>query len=154
MPGVPQFRTDFFRNFVPRIARHCCAVHGEYPASVQGGTGDSAADKRRAENDSLGVLAEPSVVSVGLSPEGQIPSEEERRLLGEAIGQLTPKCRAAFTLRVFQLCSFREIALRLGMTPKAVENHIGRALRETHEYLRNRCRLGTDHGRHSPSAER
>lgn len=115
---------------------------------------DSLRHTRVAKSDSLGDSTESSVISSGPSPEGQILAEEEDRLLREAVAQLTPQCRAAFTLRVFHSCSHKEIALRLGISPKTVENHIGRALRETHEFLRKRYQLGTDHGRHSSSAER
>jgi RNA polymerase sigma-70 factor (ECF subfamily) len=115
---------------------------------------DSLRHTRLAKTDALGDLTESPVVSSGPSPDGEILAEEERRLLREAVEQLSPQCRAAFTLRVFQFCSYKEIALRLGISPKTVENHIGRALRETHEYLRKRYQLGTDHGRHSSPAKR
>lgn len=117
---------------------------------------DSLRHMRIARNDSLGDwdalgdLSESSVVS----PEGQTLVEEESRLLREAVAQLTPQCRAAFTLRVFEFYSYKQIALRLGISPKTVENHIGRALRETHAYLRKRYQLEIDHGRHSSPAER
>jgi RNA polymerase sigma-70 factor (ECF subfamily) len=118
-----------------------------------------AADRRRhsrlAKTDTLGDLSHSPVVSSGTSLEGEILAEEECRLLREAIEQLSPQCRAAFQLRVFQGCSYKEIALRLSIAPKTVENHIGRALRETHEYLRKRYQLTTtDHGRRSSTAGR
>ena len=115
---------------------------------------DSLRHTRMAKTDSLGDLSESSVVSSGPSPEGETLAEEEGRLLREAVEQLSPQCRAVFTLRVFQFCSYKEIALRLGISPKTVENHIGRALRETHEYLRKRYQLGADRGRHSSPAKR
>jgi RNA polymerase sigma-70 factor (ECF subfamily) len=115
---------------------------------------DSLRHTQMAKTDSLGDLSESSVVSSGPSPEGETLADEEGRLLREAVEQLSPQCRAAFTLRVFQFCSYKEIALRLGISPKTVENHIGRALRETHDYLRRRYQLGTDHGRHSSPAKR
>jgi hypothetical protein len=43
----------------------------------------------------------------------------------------------------------------LGIAPKTVENHLSRALRETHEYLRKRYQLtATEHGRRSSTAGR
>ena len=118
-----------------------------------------AADSRRhtrlAKTDLLGDLSQSPVVSSGPSLEGEVLAEEECRLLREAMEQLSPQCQAAFRLRVFHSCSYKEIATRLGIAPKTVENHIGRALRETHEYLRKRYQLtATEHGRSSSTAER
>jgi RNA polymerase sigma-70 factor (ECF subfamily) len=62
-------------------------------------------------------------------------------LLEEAVARLSPQCRAAFTLRVFGGCSYREIAQQLRISPKTVENHIARALRQTHQYMRRRYQL-------------
>ena len=113
-----------------------------------------AANSRRhtrlAKTDLLGDFSESRVVASGPSVEGEILAEEEGRLLREAVEQLSPQCRAAFTLKVFHGCSYKEIALRLGISPKTVENHIGRALRETHDYLRRRYEMtATGHGRSS-----
>jgi len=115
---------------------------------------DSLRHTRMAKTDSVGDLSDSSVVSSGPSPEGQILAEEEGRLLREAVEQLTPQCRAAFTLQVFHFCSYKEIALRLGISPKTVEKHIARASRETHEYLRKRYQMGGDRGRHTSPAKR
>ena len=101
-----------------------------------------AADSRRhgrvARTDSLGDFDGSGVVSAGESPEGQALEDERARLLRDAIEHLTPQRRAVFALKVFHGCSYKEIAQRLGLSPKTVENHIARALRETHKYLRQR----------------
>jgi len=101
-----------------------------------------AADSRRhnrvAKTDPLGDRADSEVVSLSESPEGQVLADERSRLLRQAIERLSPQCRAAFVLRVFHECSYKEIAQRLGITRKTVENHIARALRETHQDLRQR----------------
>jgi RNA polymerase sigma-70 factor, ECF subfamily len=118
-----------------------------------------AANSRRhtrlAKTDTLGDLSQSGVVPSGTSLEGEVLAEEEGRLLREAVEQLSPQCRATFQLRVFQGCSHKEIAQRLGIAPKTVENHLSRALRETHEYLRKRYQLtATEHGRRSSTAGR
>jgi RNA polymerase sigma-70 factor (ECF subfamily) len=116
---------------------------------------DSRRHMRLAKTDTLGDLSQSPVVTSGSSLEGEVLADEESRLLREAVEQLSPQCRAAFQLRMFQGYSYKEIAEILGLAPKTVENHIGRALRETHEYLRRRYQLTTtDHGRHSSSADR
>jgi RNA polymerase sigma-70 factor (ECF subfamily) len=108
-----------------------------------------------AKTDPFGDLSQSSAASSGASVEGEILAEEEWRLLREAIEQLSPQCRAAFKLRVFQACSYKEIALRMGISPKTVENHIGRALSETTEYVRERYQMtASGHGRRSSIAER
>ena len=116
---------------------------------------DSRRHTRLAKTDALGDLSQSPVVASSHSLEGEVLAEEEGRLLREAVDQLSPQCRAVFQLRMFQGCSYKEIAERLGLAPKTVENHIGRALRETHEFLRKRYQLTiTDHGRRSSTADR
>jgi RNA polymerase sigma-19 factor, ECF subfamily len=69
-------------------------------------------------------------------PEKCAIAEEELRLLQQAVAQLPTQCGAVFSLRIFQAYSYKDIAERLGISPRTVENHIARALRHTHEYLR------------------
>ncbi len=69
------------------------------------------------------------VVGVG------IDRDERNRLVQEAIDRLPPQCCAAFTLRIFHECSYKEVADRLGISVKTVEKHISRAIRETNRYL-------------------
>lgn len=118
-----------------------------------------AADSRRhtrlARTDMLGDFSQSPVVSSGTTLEGEMLAEEEARLLRVAVQQLSPQCRAAFQLRVFHGCSYKEIAQRMGLAPKTVENHIGHALRETHNFLRRRYQLtATDHGRRTSTSDR
>src|SRR3981189_104888 len=72
------------------------------------------------------------------SLEAELLRDERNRLVQEAIDRLPPQCRAAFTLRVFHDCSYKEVAERLGISAKTVEKHIARGLRETHTYLKRR----------------
>jgi RNA polymerase sigma factor (sigma-70 family) len=101
-----------------------------------------AADARRhklvAKTDTLGDFDSPGVVPPSASLETELVVDEQSRLLKEAIERLSPQCRAVFTLKVFHACSYKEIAHRLSLSPKTVENHVARALRETHAYMRRR----------------
>ena len=72
------------------------------------------------------------------SLEAELLRDERNQLIQEAIDRLPPQCRAAFTLRVFHECSYKEVADRLGISAKTVEKHIARGLRETHSYLKRR----------------
>ena len=58
--------------------------------------------------------------------------------IAPALRSLPPQCRAAFTLRIFHECSYKEVAERLGISVKTVEKHISRAIRETNSYLKGR----------------
>lgn len=102
---------------------------------------DSFRRERVRKTASLGDFDVSNVVSQDESPEGALLSDERSRLLKEAIERLSPQCRAACTLRIFHGCSYQEIAQRMGVSPKTVENHIARALRETHDYLRQRYQM-------------
>ncbi len=81
------------------------------------------------------------------SLETEVLRDERNRLIQEAIDRLPPQCRAAFALRVFHECSYKEVADRLGISAKTVEKHIARGLRETHSYINRRySATRRDHG--------
>lgn len=77
-------------------------------------------------------------------PESDIgDNAEERYLEGElqvhiqeAIDELPPRCRTIFQLSRHEELTYREIAERLDISIKTVENQMGKALK----YLRNRLR--------------
>lgn len=79
------------------------------------------------------------------SLESGLIRDERNRLVQEAIDRLPPQCRAAFTLRIFHECSYKEVAQRLGISVKTVEKHIARAMRETNSYLNGRYRVTRRH---------
>jgi RNA polymerase sigma-70 factor (ECF subfamily) len=92
--------------------------------------------RRIMERGVLGDFGDSLVNSESL--EAQLLRDERNRLIQEAIDRLPPQCRAAFTLRVFHECSYKEVADRLGISAKTVEKHIARGLHETHRYLKRR----------------
>jgi RNA polymerase sigma-70 factor (ECF subfamily) len=102
---------------------------------------DSRRRSRIASSETVEDLETSNVVGSSESLEDQLLAIERRCLLEEAVARLSPQCRAAFTLRVFGGCSYREIAQQLRISPKTVENHIARALRQTHQYMRRRYQL-------------
>lgn len=95
---------------------------------------------RGLQSNELGDFDPPDVVSTGDCPEAALLSAERSQLLKQAVARLPPQCRAVFILRAFHGCSHKEIAQRLGVSPKTVENHLARAVRETHEYIHRRYR--------------
>ncbi len=74
-----------------------------------------------------------------ISPTQSLLADELSTRLHRAIGQLPEQCRRAFELSRFEELSYKEIADRLGIATKTVENQIGKALRflrtELSDYL-------------------
>jgi RNA polymerase sigma-70 factor (family 1) len=103
--------------------------------------------RQTVERSELGDFGDSRVKAERESPEAELLRDERNRLLQEAIDRLPPQCRAAFTLRVFHECSYKEVADRLGISAKTVEKHIARGLHETHSYLKRRYNVTRrDHG--------
>jgi len=94
--------------------------------------------RRTVERGVVGDLDDSRVKLECESLEAGLLRDERNRLIQEAIDRLPPQCRAAFTLRVFHECSYKEVADRLGISAKTVEKHIARGLRETHSFLKRR----------------
>jgi RNA polymerase sigma-19 factor, ECF subfamily len=103
--------------------------------------------RRIMERGELGDLGDSWVKTERESLEAELLRDERNQLIQEAVDRLPPQCRAAFTLRVFHECSYKEVADRLGISAKTVEKHIARGLHETHSYLKRRYYAARrDHG--------
>jgi RNA polymerase sigma-70 factor (family 1) len=103
--------------------------------------------RRTMERDALGNFADSWVKTECESLEAELLRDERNQLIQEAIDRLPPQCRAAFALRVFHECSYKEVADRLGISAKTVEKHIARGLHETHSYIKRRYdATRRDHG--------
>lgn len=98
--------------------------------------------RRTVERVAMGDTVPSWVKTECESLEVEMLRDERNRLVQEAVDRLPPQCRAAFTLRVFHQCSYREIAGRLGISVKTVEKHIARGIRDTHSYLHRRYEPG------------
>jgi len=94
--------------------------------------------RRIVEKGPLGDFGDSWVATERESLEAELLRDERNRLILEAIDRLPPQCRAAFTLRVFHQCSYKEVAERLGISAKTVEKHIARGLHDTHSYIKRR----------------
>jgi RNA polymerase sigma-70 factor (family 1) len=103
--------------------------------------------RRIVEKGPLGDFGDSWVATERESLEAELLRDERNRLILEAIDRLPPQCRAAFTLRVFHQCSYKEVAERLGISAKTVEKHIARGLHDTHSYIKRRYdATRRDHG--------
>lgn len=101
--------------------------------------------RRTVERDMVESSDELSVDAEHESLESQLLRDERNRLIQQAIDRLPPQCRAAFTLRVFHECSYREVADQLGISVKTVEKHISHGMRETNRYLKVQYRATRRH---------
>src|SRR5579863_2857197 len=121
------------RAFLFSTARNLAANEYRHRRIAERGTVEDQGDPRfKTERESL---------------ETELLRDERNRLIQEAIDRLPPQCRAAFTLRVFHECSYKEVAERLGISPKTVEKHIAHGLHETHRYVNRRyAATRRDHG--------
>jgi RNA polymerase sigma-70 factor (ECF subfamily) len=103
--------------------------------------------RRIMERGAMGDFADSRFKTESESLEAELLRDERNQLIQAAIDRLPPQCRAAFTLRVFHECSYKEVADRLGISTKTVEKHIARGLHETHNYLNRRYNATRqDHG--------
>ncbi|MFM7153350.1 MAG: RNA polymerase sigma-70 factor [Bacteroidota bacterium] len=64
-------------------------------------------------------------------------TEELESRLHDAIGKLPERCRAVFALSRFEDLSHKEIAERLGISVKTIENQITKAMKLLRESLRD-----------------
>lgn len=121
------------RAFLFSTARNLAANEYRHRRTVERGAavGDLGDSRVNPENESL---------------EAGFLRDERNRLIQEAIDHLPRQCRAAFTLRVFHECSYKEVADRLGISAKTVEKHIARGLRDTNSYIKRRYSARRDHG--------
>jgi len=77
----------------------------------------------RGDLEALNVLVDD------ISPERRLISREDLWRLAQAFGSLPAKCRDVMWLIKVEQLTHKEIAARLGLTPKAVERRIARGVR-------------------------
>ena len=96
--------------------------------------------RRMAVNEALGWLRKHKNIHheeiTNTTPTPPQPSVEQQFLhtalseqISAAIAELPPRCRLVFQLSRFEQLTYREIAERLNISVKTVENQMGKALR-------------------------
>ena len=63
-------------------------------------------------------------------------SKQEYQLFCQAVAQLPPKCRKAFTLRVINKYTYKEIAEKLDISVSTAEKHVLKGMRDCQHYMR------------------
>ena len=87
----------------------------------------------RVERDGAPFAASPR--SRDADAPSTLAADEITRAFEQALDELPPRCREVFELSRGQGLRYSEIATRLGVSVKAVEAHMGRALRTMRERL-------------------
>ena len=72
------------------------------------------------------------------STEDNIAYQETKQKVAKALEQLPPKCKVVFSLSRFEEMSYAEIAQHLSISVKAVEKHMGKALKIMRKYVYER----------------
>jgi len=92
----------------------------------------SAAMEPLGDFEGQAVLEDSSQAAV----EDVVDSRERIRLLARAIAALPPQCAKVFILRKMQGLSQKEIAARLNISVRTVENHVALGLSRCRAYMR------------------
>ena len=86
--------------------------------------------------------------------EDVVDSRERIRLLARAIAALPPQCAKVFILRKMQGLSQKEIAVRLNISVRTVENHVALGLSRCRAYMRVHGDAGGEGSGNSRQSER
>jgi RNA polymerase sigma factor (sigma-70 family) len=81
------------------------------------------------EIDSLGIISDEP------GPDRRVGARQELDRLRGIVAALPLQCRQVFELRKFEGLSHRDIAQRMGLSEKTIENHLTRALARIAEML-------------------
>ena len=83
----------------------------------------------------LGEIDSLNLISEEPGPERRVGARQELDRLRAIVAALPEQCRRVFELRKFDGLSHREVAARMGLSEKTVENHLTRALARIGETL-------------------
>jgi RNA polymerase sigma-70 factor (ECF subfamily) len=83
-----------------------------------------------------------------------VDSRERIRLLARAIAALPPQCAKVFILRKMQGMSQKEIAVRLNISVRTVENHVAVGLSRCRAFMRAHGGMAGEGDGNSPEPER
>lgn len=94
--------------------------------------------QKTADTITVGDMAALPVLSDGPGVAERVCQEEHLALLVEALATLPARCREITVLRKLQGIPQREVAVRLGISEKTVEEQVARGMRRCQEHFRRR----------------
>lgn len=93
--------------------------------------------EKNRRNSSMEEGSEDDLRYSSNSTEDQLRFHEVSQQIDEAVKTLPPKCRTVFALSRYEEMSYAEIADQLSISVKAVEKHMGKALKMMREQLKS-----------------
>jgi RNA polymerase sigma-70 factor (ECF subfamily) len=81
------------------------------------------------------ILFQPAETFCAPSPESLLYTEQQLKLVEEALNQLPPKCVEAFVLRIVEERSFQEVAGHMGVSERMAKLYVARAAQFCQSYL-------------------
>lgn len=119
--------TTSYRAYLFRAVRHRAYNYLRWELARQG---DSLRDDEPA-------AALPALLTGADNPAEALQFDELYATINRSIAALPPQCQRVFLMSRFEQKSYREIADELGVSTKAVEGHVSRALATLRRVLRD-----------------
>jgi len=85
-------------------------------------------DRRRASGVDIGEVVECEQLETLPGFDAQLDAQQRVARLQAVLKQLRPKCQAAVALRFTHGLSYREVAIRLGVSPQMAKKYVAQAL--------------------------
>jgi len=130
--GCSEDAEDACQETFMRMVRHNGAISLKSPDSYLFRTARNlATDMLRTRvvrlkyTEAADIEAQPSAAPL---QDAVLDSRQRQKLVQKAMQELSPRCREVFTLHRFEDLTYKEIAKRLSISPKTVENHVAKAI--------------------------
>lgn len=130
--GSSEDAADASQETFMRMVRHNGAISLRSPDSYLFRTARNLATDmlrfravRSKYTEAADIEAQPSTAPL---QDAALDSRQRQKLVQKAMQELSPRCREVFTLHRFEDLTYKEIAERLSISPKTVENHVARAI--------------------------
>jgi RNA polymerase sigma factor (sigma-70 family) len=121
-------------------------------ATVRHLLAEYARRSRIVQIELLGEIDSLNIISEEPGPDRRVGARQELDRLRVIVAGLPVQCRRAFELCKFEGVSHRDIAQRMGLREKTIENHLTRALARISEALAS-GRPSWESGRSEPAAK-